>query len=349
MTTTGNRPAFGWRQFAGTALALGLLVLLLLGLDTGALAAALASADPALVGGAAAAALVAQFVWSLTTATLLRGADGSLPRRRIQLGYLSGTFGKQILPLGTVSGTAVMAYVIAEDADRRFRDVFAAVAASELVIFGSSLSVAVLGLLGLAVVPGSGLDSPLVLAFAVGIGATLVVGVALVAYRRAGLGRAVVALAGIVHRLVGPVSGRVARLVDPDRVAPTVDSFLAEFEATTGDRRRIAIATSLAVAGWLSIGVALYCGLAAVGVTVPVALALFLAPASGLATLLPTPGGLGGAELGLTAAFTLLTGVTVEQAAAGVLLYRFATYWLVLSVGGLATAYLSVSVWRALE
>ncbi|MFC6976413.1 lysylphosphatidylglycerol synthase transmembrane domain-containing protein [Halomicroarcula sp. GCM10025709] len=349
MATTRHRPPLGRRQLAGTALALALIGLLLLGLDTAAVATAIAGSDPTLVAGTVVTALAAQLVWSLTTVTLLTAADSGLPPYRVQLGYLSGTFGKQILPLGTVSGTAIMAYVIAEDLDRQFRDVFAPVAASELLIFGSSLGVAVLGLVGLVADPRAGVGGPMVLALAAGVTLVLVVGVALVAYRRAVLGRAVVGVAGAVHGLVAPVSERLARHTHPDSVAPHVDSFLAGFGAATGDERRIAVGASLAVLGWLTLSLALYSGLAAVGVTVPFALALFLAPASGLATLLPTPGGLGGSEVGLTAVLTLLTGAGAEQAAAGVLLYRLATYWLVLSIGGLATAYLSASIWRVLE
>jgi len=65
-------------------------------------------------------------------------------------------------------------------------------------------------------------------------------------------------------------------------------------------------------------------------------------PAGGLASLLPTPGGLGGAEVGTAGAAVLLTGASVELAAAGVLLFRIATYWFVVAVGGAASLYLSV-------
>ena len=36
-------------------------------------------------------------------------------------------------------------------------------------------------------------------------------------------------------------------------------------------------------------------------------------------------------------------------AAAGVLVYRLVTYWLVVAVGGLASLYLSATVWHALD
>jgi hypothetical protein len=349
MATVSDSRPIRFRQVAGIALAVALIGLLLFGLDTGAIIGTFADADLTFVAIALVASLAAQLCWSLTTATLLTGTNGALPRHRIQLGYLSGTFGKQILPLGNVGGTAILAYVISEDLDQRFRDVFAAVTASELLIFAGSLGVAALGLAGLVVRPRPGFDGPVLLAVSVALLAVIVVGTVLVAYRRDTFGNLLVGIAAAVYRLLAPVSDRVARQVEPARIQNGVDSFLAGFEAATDDSRRLAVATLFGVVGWLAFGLALYYGLASVGIGLPLGLALFLAPASGLATLLPTPGGLGSSEVGLTAVFTVVTTASPEQAAAGVLLYRLATYWLVLAVGGLATAYLSASVWRALE
>ncbi|MFC7077931.1 lysylphosphatidylglycerol synthase transmembrane domain-containing protein [Haloarcula halophila] len=349
MATATEGHSIQFRQVAGIVLAVALIALLVFGLDTGAIVDTLASADPALVVLAVATSLAAQLCWSLTTATLLAGTNDSLPRHRVQLGYLSGTFGKQILPLGNVGGTAILAYVISEDLGQRFRDVFAAVTASELVIFAGSLGVAALGLFELVLWPRPGFDGPVVLGGSVAILAVLVVGSALVAYRRGAVGTLVVATAAGVHWALSPFSERVARLVEPARVGTAVESFLTGFEAATADRRRVAVAALFGVAGWLAFGLALYYGLVAVDISLPLGLALFLAPASGVATLLPTPGGLGSSEVGLTAVFTLLTGASLEQAAAGVLLYRLATYWLILTIGGLASVYLSASVWHALE
>jgi uncharacterized protein (TIRG00374 family) len=52
-------------------------------------------------------------------------------------------------------------------------------------------------------------------------------------------------------------------------------------------------------------------------------------------TAVPTPGGLGGAEAGLTAGFVAY-GLTSNRALAVTLLYRLLTYWLALVIGALA-------------
>lgn len=347
---TARAERAGYERLAlGAGVALALFGLLFLSLDVSATVAALAGADVRFVALAGLMALLAQFCWSLTTVAVIDGIDGSLPRRRVQLGYLTGTFGKQVLPLGNVGGSAILAYVLAEDLDRRFQEVFAAVTASELLVFAGSLGVATLGLVALLVSPLPGLDGPVVLAMLVLVAFALVVGGAVLAYRRHVVATLVERTAALVRATVGRISMRVHRSLAPRRVTNGVDSFLVSFGTATGDTRRLVLASALAVAGWLAFSSALLLGCSAVGVALPIGLALFLSPASGLATLLPTPGGLGGTEIGLTAVLSVLTGAPPELAAAGVVVYRLATYWLVVSVGALSSLYLSATVWHALD
>lgn len=333
----------------GVGVALALFALLFLSLDVSATVGALTGADLRFVALAALLSLVAQFCWSLTTFTIVDGIDSSFPRHRVQLGYLSGTFGKQVLPLGNVGGSAILAYVLSEDLDRQFREMFAAVTASELLVFAGSLGVAMLGLVALLVSPLPGLDGPVVFAILAAVVFALVAGGAVLAYRRHVVASLVERTAALVRATVGRVSMRVHRSLAPRRVANGVESFLAAFGAATGNTRRLVLASTLAVMGWIAFSYALLFGFGAVGVALPVGLALFLTPASGLATLLPTPGGLGGTEIGLTAVLTVLTGAPPEVAAAGVIVYRLVTYWLVVSVGALASLYLSATVWHALD
>ena len=347
-TATADRRGYG-RLFLGVGLTVVLFGGLALTLDVRAIGRALAGADLAVVALAATASLFAQLCWSLTTAAILSGVDGSLPRRRVQLGYLPGTFGKQVLPLGNVGGAAILAYVIAEDLDRRFRDVFAAVTASELLVFAGSIGVALLGLAASLANPATGAPAWVVFGLLIGAVLVLVGGGALLAYRRHFVATLVERTAALLRATVGRVSVRVRRSLAPSRVATGTTAFLDAFGAATGDTRRVLVASTLAVAGWLSFSVALLLGFGAVDAALPLGFALFLAPASGVATLLPTPGGLGSTEVGLTGVVVLTTAMSPEVAAAGVIVYRLVTYWLVVTVGGLASLYLSATVWQALK
>ena len=337
------------RALFGVVLAVVLLHLLVFSLDTDAISAAMLGADLRVLALAAAAALFAQLCWNLMTVWILRTVDDSLPRHRLLLAALAGTFGKLVLPLGNLGGAAIITYAVTEDMDRRFGEVFPPVSASELLRFGSSLGVTTVGLAGLVIMPVAGLQGPYVVALLSTVTAGLFAGVVIVAYRREGVAGLFLQFAALLHLILDRFSARAGRRLAPERVAAGVESFLQSFERATGDRRRLAVAGTLGIAGWLAVGLALSLSFSAVGVSLPLALALFLAPASGVATLLPTPGGLGTSEVALTGAVVVLAVSSAEVATAAVLLYRLVSYWLVVAVGALASAYLSASVWRALE
>jgi len=347
-TVSKERAGYG-RLLLGVGLAVVLLGGLFVSLDVTAILAALAAADPLLVALAAVLSMLAQLCWSLTTTTILEGVDSSLPRRRIQLGYLSGTFGKQVLPLGNAGGSAILAYVIAEDLNRRFRDVFAAVTASELLVFAGSVGVAIIGMVSVLLSPYSGLPTSLVLALLTVTVLALVVGGAVIAYRIHVVATVVEHVAWLLRATIGRISVRVHRSLAPGRIRSGTDSFLTAFGTATGETRRLVVAATVAVLGWLAFSMALYAGLLAVGAPIPLGFALFLTPAAGVVTLLPTPGGLGSTEIGLTAAITVLVTASPSVVAAGVIVFRLVTYWLVVAAGGLASLYLSTTVWHALD
>jgi uncharacterized membrane protein YbhN (UPF0104 family) len=61
---------------------------------------------------------------------------------------------------------------------------------------------------------------------------------------------------------------------------------------------------------------------------------LFIVPASTLAGLTPSPGGLVGVEVALVGLLVALTPVGAAAAFAIALVYRLASYWFALVVGG---------------
>jgi len=347
-TVSKERAGYG-RLLVGAGLTIVLFGGLALAVDVGAILDALAAADPVLVTFAAVLSISAQLCWSLTTTTILEGVDETLPRRRIQLGYLAGTFGKQVLPLGNAGGSAILAYVIADDLNRRFRDIFAPVAASELLVFAGSVGVAIVGLVSILFDPYSGLSTGFVVAvLTVTVGSVIVAG-AVLAYRIHLVATLVAHAAWLVRATVGRVSVRVHSSLAPERIQDGTEAFLDAFGTATSETRRLVVATTVAVAGWVAFSLALYLGLLSVGAPISVGMALFLTPAAGVVTLLPTPGGLGSTEVGLTAAVSVVVTASPAVVAAGVIVFRLVTYWLVVVVGGGASLYLSATVWHALD
>lgn len=102
-----------------------------------------------------------------------------------------------------------------------------------------------------------------------------------------------------------------------------------------GNSRRASSMAAAAVASNLAYGLALYGAVAAFGPAAPplgVAVAYLLAAT--VASIAPTPGGLGAMEAALISALTRL-GVPGGQAVAATLSFRIATFWLPLGAGAL--------------
>jgi uncharacterized protein (TIRG00374 family) len=87
--------------------------------------------------------------------------------------------------------------------------------------------------------------------------------------------------------------------------------------------------------GWVWFALPLYFAGLAVGEHIDPLIVLFIVPASTLAGLTPSPGGLGGVEAALVALLAALAGLSLPTAAAVAVLYRVASYVFGLAVGAL--------------
>ncbi|WP_224268947.1 lysylphosphatidylglycerol synthase transmembrane domain-containing protein [Haloprofundus salinisoli] len=347
METTGVTRVGSMRKrvVAGVAVVVALAALVgLSGVSWRGVFVELRTMDPLLVGAALVASLLAQLAWSSSTLLFLRSVDPVVPTGRVRLGYLTGTFAKQLLPFGHAGGVPLMAYVLAEETDLDYRGTFASVTASELVVFVASLAVAGVGFGWFVVADGVASGTELAALGLVAVLTLVALAVAGFVKRRTAFRRVVrgVAMVGrTVFRRAGP---RMQRRLAPEAVDRGLDEFFETFDRATGDRRTVVWAATYAAVGWVLFALPLYLGSLAVGQSLPLALVLFVVPAAGLATLLPTPGGLGGTEVGLTAAVVLFAEVGLETAAAAVLVYRLCSYWFLLLVGGLSSLFLSAGL-----
>jgi len=118
-------------------------------------------------------------------------------------------------------------------------------------------------------------------------------------------------------------------------------SFAASTAFAVGGAAALLVFPSVLSPAWrLPVGLALGAGV----VSLPATVAPFVVAAPGDANVLPIPGGLGGYEAVGVGALSVFAGADPETAVAAVVLFRAASYWFPLALGGLATAYLSVDV-----
>jgi putative heme transporter len=240
---------------------------------------------------------------------------------------LASNAASRIIPGGPASGSVIQATMLV-GAGYRPAVVGSALGAAGLLTTGMLMALPVLTLPALAT--GLRLAHQLQL----GLIVSLVLAVALV-----GIGFAVLTWDRVVHvvaRGAGVVVARVlhkgdavetaARVVaERDRVAAAFAGRWLRALASAAGNRMLDFATLVAA-------------MVAVGAHLPPSVVL-VAYVGGMAlALVPlTPGGLGFVETGLTG-LLVLAGADAEQAVAGTLLYRLASYWLPIPLGGVAWA-----------
>lgn len=329
----------GVRVVVGFAVALVVVGLFLRAAGTERVVAQLRTADPRFVALGALAAVTAVLLWSEAQRQALRVTAAGVGGLSFRAAYLTGDFTKQVLPMGHMSGPAIMAYAIGSVLDIEYERTLAAITISDLLNLVASVVLATAGLcvlLARSSVDGLGVFVAGLTAAVVGIVAL----VTLVTFRRSTLTRFVLSLSVLGHRLGTRVSPRLDGALAPTRIERRLDGYYRTLDTVSADRNRVAAAAAFAVAGWVCYAVPLYASGLALGVSVPLALAVFIVPLAGLATWFPLPGGLGGVEVAVTAGLIAVAGLDLGVAAAVALLYRFCSYWFVILFDGTAALYL---------
>jgi uncharacterized protein (TIRG00374 family) len=326
----------------------GSAVLLLAGfvalLNPARLAAQLADASLSTFLLGPVAVLGAMLCWSEASRLLFASSASRISSWRAFLAYGAGAFGKLVLPMGNAGGPAVMAYAFEREVDVGYSRSLAVIAVAE---FLSLLASILLALAGVAVLLAVGVTTPVVRLLGV---AALVVAVALAAfgvvvwYRRTAVSGALVTITRFVEPAVRRVSPGVAARLAPDRVTAGLEHYYETFDAVVADRRTVVVAFLVTQLGWLLFALPLFTSALALGTPVPVALALFMVPAVGVATVVPLPGGLGGIEFALVGLLTTLAALDLTGAGAVVVLYRLCSFWFFVLVGGLSAWAATVGV-----
>ncbi|WP_255197200.1 lysylphosphatidylglycerol synthase transmembrane domain-containing protein [Halorarius litoreus] len=307
------------RRRLALLVALLLLTLLVLAVGPRAVLAELAAAEPWPLVVGALGSLGALAAWSEAQRRLHWAAGASVPAPRFFRGYLVGVFGKQVLPGGQIAGPAIVAYAVGRETDLPYEADLAAATVGKLL---GTLAAVVPVAVGLAVVAvPQTVARPAVVAL--GVVTLGVVGVAGgVRARPDHLAAGFRRLGAVLHATLGRVSTHLRDRTTPEAVDATISRGRRTLGVVGADRRALAVAYGFTAVGWGLYAVALWGAATAVGLALPLTVALFVAPVASLGTLVPLPSGVGGVDLVLGALLVAFTGAGVATTAAAVLLYR---------------------------
>lgn len=330
---------FDWRSiligFVGAGLVLSLL-LFIVGVDG--IVAQLRRAEPDVIAVLLGLIPLWLVAWGLCLHTVLRAMGTPISRVRSIVVFTAATFANQVTPFGQAGGEPISAFLISETADTEYENGLAAIASVDTLHFFPSIGMGLVGI-GLFVLRGFDFDRNLLLAsFTVTVllaGFVLALTLGWRFHHR---------IETIVISVLPPIVRRVGRTV-PRVSAPTredikhrVNGFFDSIARIAGNRRLLLLAGLFSCLGWLTLSICLWISLASIGFTVPFVAMLVVLPVASIAGVFPLPGGIGGVETAFIVLVVSTTGVATTAATAAVVIYRGATYWLPMLVGGGITA-----------
>ncbi|GAB7095886.1 hypothetical protein JCM30237_30400 [Halolamina litorea] len=256
------------------------------------------------------------------------------PRFAAALAYLRGFYGQQLLPVGNLAGPVLIAYSMETVTGISTERGLPATVITQAATFLGSTTVALAGSLLLlagghrALLPVAGVLAA-VSALWLGLLIALIAGVDLDPIAH-GIGTA-------LRRTLGRFSERVASRADPE----TIDNTLAEFDDARrlirDDPARVVLAFAWVLVSWVLFSLPAVTTGIALGVPVPLTVALVAVPVSDLLNFIPVPGGVGGVEAAMAGLFVAVGGVNGAAAVVIAFCVRLCTYWFVLLLGGTAT------------
>ncbi len=248
--------------------------------------------------------------------------------RRLAVTYYAATFANYVTPLGQAGGEPFIAYVLSQDTEASYEDSLASVVTADLLNLFPFFSFAGIGFAALlynASLPAS------VRPLAIGL-AGMAAGIPLLAV---GTWRFRFQVGRFVLRLVGPLARRT-RLFSIDSLRGRMRELNTSFERIAADPKALARALCYSYLGWVFFALPMYFAGLALGMNLSVLLVFFIVPASTLAGLVPSPGGLGGVEAALLVLLVAVAGLSQPTAFATALLYRVESYVFALVAGGFA-------------
>lgn len=275
--------------------------------------------------------LIGLVAWGKAWQVVLSAIGIHVPFRRLVVTYFAATYANYVTPFGQAGGEPFIAYVLSADTEASYEDSLASVVTADLLNLLPFFNFAAIGLVVLlwrANLP----DSIRPLAFGL---TGLAIAIPVLAYvgwnHRQGVEAAIL-------WVLSPVVGRTKRF-SIESVRERIERFYESLELLADRPHDLLYALVFSYTGWIFFAVPLYVSAIAVGHRIDPFLVLFIVPASTIAGLLPTPGGTGGVEAVLVLLLDPLVGLGTATAAAIALVYRLASYWFAILVGGIGALY----------
>lgn len=239
-----------------------------------------------------------------------------------------------LTPFGQAGGAPIGAAILSQRSNGRYEECLAAISVKDMVSFVPAIFVFVIGGAYIVVFDHSipNVIRPMIGAFTGAVFIITLIFVALYRYPEF--------MRGLLERLVASVNRLLGRLpllpsVDEEDVEESLTNFADSIAKIGSDRKTVVLASLLATTSFVAQGTLLWLALTALGVEIPVVLAIFIVQVSLLASGLPLPGGSGGVEGVQILIIIAMAGATRAPTVAAVVLSRGLVFWTPIIIGSL--------------
>lgn len=314
----------------GFAIAVVLLGILATAIGWRAALAELRGANPVFVALGCVSTALGLMAWGKAWQVVLRVGDIHAPYRKLVVTYFAATFANYVTPLGQAGGEPFIAYVLSRDTEADYEQSLASVVTADLLNLLPFFNFAAVGTAYLVLSAGFG-GNGTANGLAVALGA-MAIGVPAVVWAGWHWRDGVEALVLAVVRPLSDVTSRVT----VDGARERIERFYESVERIASEPRQLLVALAFSYVGWLLFALPMWFAVEAVDAPVSLLMVLFIVPASTIAGLVPTPGGLAAVEGALVGLLVSLTATTSGTAAAVATLYRLESYVFALALGGVA-------------
>lgn len=328
MATTSSHVSRRSLAKVGGGFAVAAVLLYLFGwvVGWGEIVATIRTANPLWLGLAVAATVGSLVAWAMVWGDVLDVLSVDLPFSSVVTTFFAITFADYVTPFGKAGGGPFVAYFLSTDEEITFHEGLASVTSTDVLNLLPQFSFAAIGIAGLAL--WGELPPRADLFVAAFVGFALLAGgvVAVLLYRRDDAEAAVV---GTLSPL-----GRYLPFVDEETIGEEVREFSSVVGRIADHPQLLEDTMVYSFGGWVLFAAPLYLVAQSVGIDLTPWLVLFVVAASSLASMIPTPGGIGGVEFAMTGLLVALAPIGAGAAAAVTLLYRVTSYWFVIVAGG---------------
>lgn len=282
------------------------------------------------------------FMWSQTFRETANNLNIKLGRIHSFLLYSSVMFANNITPFAHLGGEPIAAGILSKSVNEDYDTSFGAISTASVIHFIPAIIFFCFGMILLLIIDTQALAEleNVVIPFII-VSIIVCIGVILVIKFQSKFKDKIAILISKLFTYLSKLPG--VENYNKEFARSKITGYFNSFSKLRDNKQVLIIGSIFSMIGLLAKAIGLWFGLIAVGYQIPILVPIIAFPISGMASLLPLPGGAGGIEAVLVSVVGILTIVPVVEITVAVILVRTSIFWTPIILGAVYTGYVSSS------